>query len=57
MKNKLRVVFLMATLFAFSGSVFSMKPKDSYCGYFVWSTMTCYDCGCENCTGLTMALP
>ncbi len=57
MRKKLRVAFLMTTLFVFSGSVFSMKPPDSYCGYFVWSTMTCYDAGCENCTSITIALP
>jgi hypothetical protein len=54
MKKGLRAAFLITTLFVLSESIFGMRPRNSYCGYFVWSTMRCYNAGCENCTAVTL---
>ncbi len=54
MKKGLRVASLVTTLLVLSGSIFGMRPRESFCGYFVWSTMGCYDAGCVNCTAVTV---
>ncbi len=32
----------------------AMKPRDSYCGQFVYSRMVCLDAGCLNGTHATV---